>query len=214
MNNKLLVNYLILTVTSLLLGCGGSEKDENKSDAQSGSTPAGQKYMINTKESVITWEGSMLIASAEEHAGYVYPSKGELILDKGQLVGGSVEIDMNTIEYKDRQHKNSPVMHLKSPDFFDVEKFPTAAFVITGVAPANDGNIKVTGNLTIKGITKAVTFPAGIEVKDGVAKASGKLVIDRTEWGIRYKSGKFYDIIADETVSDDIELLMEIVAGK
>src|SRR6218665_2288064 len=131
MKSKLTIRYLVLIVAPLVFGCGGSAKDENKSNAASVSAPAGQKYMINTKESVITWEGSMLIASAEEHAGYVYPSKGELILDKGQLVGGSVEIDMNTIEYKDRQHKNSPIMHLKSPDFFDVEKFPTAAFTIT-----------------------------------------------------------------------------------
>jgi polyisoprenoid-binding protein YceI len=214
MNNGLLVDYLTLIIAFLLFGCGGAAKEENKNNASAGSVSQGQKYMINTKESVVTWEGSMLIASKEEHAGYVYLSKGELLIEKDQLVGGTFEIDMNTMEYKDKQHKNSPIMHLKSPDFFDVEKFPTSAFVITGVAPANDGNIKVTGNLTIKGVTKAVTFPAGIEVKDGMVKANGKLVIDRTEWGIRYKSGKFYDIIADEIVSDEIEFLMEIVAGK
>ena len=74
--------------------------------------------------------------------------------------------------------------------------------------------IKVTGNLTIKGITNSVTFPAEIEVKDGIVKANGKVVIDRTQWGIRYRSGKFYDNLADNAVSDDIEIRMKIVAKK
>ena len=72
--------------------------------------------------------------------------------------------------------------------------------------------IKITGNLTIKGVTRTVTFPAKMEVKDGILKANGKLIIDRTDWGIRYRSGKFYDIVADEIVSDDIEFYMNILA--
>ena len=101
--------------------------------------------------------------------------------------------------------------HLKSADFFDVEKFPISAFVITQVASEN---INVTGILTIKGIMQTVTFPVKMEVKGGVVTAIGNVIIDRTKWDVRYKSGKFYDIIADETVSDDIEFLMKVVAGK
>jgi polyisoprenoid-binding protein YceI len=118
------------------------------------------------------------------------------------------------LKYKDKEHKNSPVKHLKSPDFFDVEKFPISTFAITKVASVGGENIKVTGNLTIKGVTNPITFPARMEVKDGVARANGKVVIDRTEWGIRYRSGKFYNKLADQTVSDDIELQMKIVAKK
>jgi polyisoprenoid-binding protein YceI len=72
--------------------------------------------------------------------------------------------------------------------------------------------IRITGDLTIKGVTRPVTLPAKMKVKDGILKANGKLIIDRTDWGIRYKSGKFYDIVADEIVSDDIEFHMNIVA--
>ena len=99
------------------------------------------------------------------------------MIEKGQLVKGTVEVDMNTIEYKDKESKNTPVHHLKSPDYFDVEKFPISTFSITKVAYAVRGNINVTGNLTIKGITNPVTFPAKIEVKDGIVKANGKLII-------------------------------------
>ncbi|RAJ75113.1 YceI-like domain-containing protein [Chitinophaga dinghuensis] len=57
-----------------------------------------------------------------------------------------------------------------------------------------------------------VTFPAKIQVKDGIVEANGKLVIDRTQWGIRYRSGKFYDNLADQAVWDEVELLMKVVA--
>jgi polyisoprenoid-binding protein YceI len=136
------------------------------------------------------------------------------MIEKGQLVGGTVEIDMNTIEYKDKENKNTPVNHLKSPDYFDVEKFPISTIAITRVASVSGKTIKVTGDLTIKGVTHPVTFPAKMEVEEGIVKANGKVIIDRTDWGIRYRSGKFYDILADQTVSDDIELLIKIVAKK
>ena len=204
MNNKISLAYLILIVAPLVFGCSGPAKEENKNNTSASSLSMGQKYIIDTKESVVTWKGSMLLSS-EEHIGYVYISKGELMIDKGQLVGGTVEIDLNTIEYKDKENKNTPVNHLKSPDYFDVEKFPISTFAITEVASVSDKTMKVTGNLTIKGNTHSVTFPAEMEVKDGIVKANGKVIIDRTDWGIRYRSGKFYDNLADQAVSDDIE---------
>jgi polyisoprenoid-binding protein YceI len=212
MNNKLSTTYLLLITVPLFFACRGPVKEESTTSA--GSVSQGEKYRVDTKESVLTWEGSMVFGFEEEHIGYVHLSKGELMIEKDQLVGGIFEIDMNTIEYKDKENKNTPIKHLKSPDYFDVEKFPIATFSITKVAYAVRGNIKITGNLTIKGITKAVTFPARMEVKDGIVKANGKLTIDRTDWGIRYRSGKFYDNLADQAVSDEVEIQMKIVAKK
>jgi len=213
MNNKLSITYLVLMSASLLFGCGESATKGNDNTSAS-AVSLGEKYRIDTTESVVTWEGSMLFSFEKEHIGYVHLSKGELMIEKGQLVGGAVEIDMNTIEYKDKEDKNTPIKHLKSADYFDVEKFPTSAFTITKVESVIRDNIKITGNLTIKGITNEVTFPARIEVKDGLVKANGKLTFDRTAWGIRYRSGKFYDNLADQAVSDDVQLEMKIVAGK
>jgi polyisoprenoid-binding protein YceI len=136
------------------------------------------------------------------------------MIEKGQLVGGTVEVDMNTIEDKNHGSDNGMVNHLKNPDFFDVKKFPFSTIAITGVAAINEENKNITGNLTIKGITHPVTFPAKMESKDGVVKADGKLVIDRTDWGIRYRSGKFFDNLADKTISDSIEFNIKIVAKK
>ena len=220
MNNKISITYLILSIVAFFFGCRGPVpvKEENKNNASSDSLSlehvAGEKYIIDTKESVLTWEGSMVFGFEGKSIGYVYISKGELMIKKGQLVGGTAEIDMNTIEYKDTANKNTPIKHLKSPDFFDVEKFPISTFAITKIESVNvrSKTIIVTGNLTIKGITNPVTFPAKMEVKDGIVRANGKIVIDRTQWGIRYRSGKFYDNLADQAVSDDIEIQMNIVA--
>ena len=133
------------------------------------------------------------------NTGYVYISKGELMIEKGQLVGGTVEVDMNTIEDKDHRSDNNLVNHLKDPDFFDVKKFPFSTIAITRVESTNNENKTVTGNLTIKGITHPVTFPAKIEVKGGIVKANGKLVIDRTKWDVRYKSEKFFINLLNKT---------------
>lgn len=213
MNNKLSINFLILVIASLSFSCNKPVKEENINNALTSPVSQGQKYIIDTTESVITWKGSMLFDIDEEHMGYVYISKGELMIENDQLMGGTAEIDMNSIEYGDKENKNTPIKHLKSLDYFDVEKFPISTIAITKVESLR-GHTLVKGNLTIKGVTKPVSFPVKMEVKDGIVKVNGKLIIDRTNWGIRYRSGKFYDNLADQTVSDDIELYMKIVAKK
>jgi polyisoprenoid-binding protein YceI len=218
MNNKISIAYLILIIAPLFSAFRGPVAWENENNASAIFTShrpaANAKYFIDKKESVVTWKGSMLFASENAHIGYVYILKGELMMKEGQLVDGTVEVDMNTIADKDHGSENNLVHHLKSSDFFDVKKFPISTFAITKVASANGGNIEVTGNLTIKDITHAVTFPVKIEHKDGTVTANGKVVIDRTKWDVRYKSGKFFDNLADEAISDDIEFDMKIVAKK
>jgi len=214
MNNSLSITYLILIIASLFVSCRGSVKEDKKNNTSIVSVAVGEKYSIDTAQSVITWKGSMLLASKEEHVGYVHLSEGELMVEKGQLVGGKVEINMRTIEYKDKENKNTPIQHLKSPDYFDVEKFPVSKIIITSVSSASGKTIKVSGDLTIKDVTRPVSFPAKMEIKDGILTAEGRLIIDRTDWGIRYRSGKFYDVLADEIVSDDIEFYMKIVANQ
>lgn len=215
MKNKLSPAYLILIITSLFFGCHEPVKKENKNNTSASSLSlhgGDEKYVaIDTKESVVTWKGANSFGS---HEGDVYISKGELMIENGQLTGGTVEIDMNTIGEKTFGSSSGLVKHLKSPDFFDVRKFPASAIAITGVASINDEDKSITGNLTIKGITHPVTFPAKVAIKDGIVNANGKLVIDRTKWDVRYNSGKFYDNLADETISDSIEFNIKIAAKK
>jgi len=217
MNQKLFIAYLTLIIALLLFSCGGPAKEENENNSSASSVSlhvGSEKYvLIDTKESVVTWRGYNL-NGLNSQTGYVYISKGELLIEDGELMGGIVEVDMNTIEDKKHGRDNKLVNHLKDPDFFEVEKFPFSTIAITSVASINDENKNVTGNLTIKGITHPVTFPVKMEIKEGTVKANGKLVIDRTLWNVRYKSGKFYDNLANQAMSDSIEFHMEIVARK
>jgi polyisoprenoid-binding protein YceI/streptogramin lyase len=186
-----------------------------------------RKYILDTKQSVVIWKGSMLFGDGTS-TGDVDILKGELLIENRHLVGGEVEIDMNTIEQKFDDQRP----HNKLPEFFDVKKYPVSAFAITKVETVNDGkipgrngnmtiegiaNMKITGNLTIEGITKAVTFPARMYFKDGMdgtVVLNGTLIIDRTDWGIDYRSEKFFDEAGDLTISDDVKLLMKIIAKK
>jgi polyisoprenoid-binding protein YceI len=216
MNCKISLAYLILVIAPLFSACRGPQVKENENDASASFVSLRpveneKKYFIDKKESVITWKGSSLQGS---HTGYVSLSKGELVIEKGQLVGGAVEVDMNTIADELHNSNNNLINHLKDPDFFDVKKFPISTFGIIKIAPSDGENINVTGNLTIKGITHAVTFPAKVDVKERTITANGKVTIDRTQWDVRYRSGKFYDNLADQTISDDIEFDMKIVAKK
>ena len=215
MNNKKSLSYVILIIAPLFFGCGGPVKEEtiNNAPAIPLSLHVGDEkyFIIDTKQSVVTWKGSSVQGA---HSGYVYISKGELMIENGQLLGGRAEIDMNTIEDSDHGRDNNLIMHLKDPDFFDVKRFPFSTIEITKVVSINGENKTITGNLTIKGIAHPVTFPAIIGFKDGIVKATGKLIIDRTKWDVRYNSGKFYDNLADRTISDSIEFQVKIIAKK
>jgi polyisoprenoid-binding protein YceI len=215
MNKNISISFLIFIFSIIFFGCRGTVKKENKkSDSASTISIHGgdEKYIkIDTKESVVTWKGSSVQGA---HTGYVYISKGELMIENGQLMGGTVEVNMSTIEGDDHRSDNNLINHLKDPDFFDVKKFPISTIAITKAELTNGEDTEITGNLTIKGITNSVTFPAKLEVNDGIVKANGKLVIDRTLWNIRYNSGKFFANLADETISDSIEFNIKIVAKK
>ncbi|MEZ0538719.1 two-component regulator propeller domain-containing protein [Fibrella arboris] len=197
-----------------------------------------KKYSLDTKQSIIVWRGSMLLGGWDgstflgegTRTGNVGLLKGELLVENRQLVGGAVDVDMNTIEQKLDDNERS---YNKFPPFFDVKKFPVSTFTITKVDTGNaantnvppdgsirvttEGNIKVTGNLTMEGITKAVTFPAKMHFKDGMdgtLEMNGTLIIDRTDWGIDSGSEKLFFKSGDGTISDDIKLFIKIVAKK
>jgi polyisoprenoid-binding protein YceI len=218
MNNKRSFVYLILVLSPLFAAYRGPEATENKNKASASlisfSEVTNGKYEIDKDESVVTWKCSMAFADKGGHNGFVSLSKGVLTIEKGQLAGGTFEVDMNTIADEHHRVDNNLVNHLKKPDFFDVKQFPFSTFTITRVAPSNSDSTNVTGNLTIKGITHEVTFPANINVKGRVVYANGKVTIDRTQWDVRYRSGKFFDNLADNAISDDIEFEMTIVAKK
>ena len=162
---------------------------------------------INKSASSIGWLAKKVTG---EHNGTVGISAGALNVDGNKLVGGNFTIDLKSIkdlDITDANYNQKFIGHISSGDFFEVEKFPTATFVITKVA----GN-QVTGNLTVKGITKSITFPAEIAVKGGKLSAKANITIDRTDFNIRYGSKKFFESIGDKAIYDDFALIVSLVS--
>jgi len=156
-----------------------------------------------------------------QHNGTVKLAKGTLNLDGTKLTGGNFVMDMTSIKDVDitnEDYNNKLTGHLKSEDFFSVEKNPTSTFIITKATPlaqakAGEPNYSVTGNLTIKGITNPVTFPATVKVNGSNAEAMAKIDIDRTKYDIKYRSG-LIGTAADKIIDDTFTLEVKLVAGK
>ncbi len=89
--------------------------------------------------------------------------------------------------------------HLKSADFFDVEKHPKATFESTAIAANDDGTYTLTGNLELRGITKQISFPATIEIDDNGFSATAEFALNRMDFDIKYP-GKPDDLIRDEVL--------------
>jgi polyisoprenoid-binding protein YceI len=167
-------------------------------------------YTVDVAKSSITWIGKKVAGS---HNGTISLKSGSLNVNGKNLVGGSFVIDMNSI--KDADGSARLEGHLKAEDFFGTAKNPTSTFTITKVA-GSGANVTVTGNLTIKGITKPISFPATFAVNaDGTVSAlAGKIVVDRTQYDIKYGSKSFFDSIGDKAIDDNFEIGVKIVASK
>jgi len=162
----------------------------------------GETKTIKTAESKVVWTGKKVTG---QHTGNIDIKSGSLDFDKGMLTGGTIVIDMNSIACTDLGEDGARKLegHLKSDDFFGVSAHPTATLKITDVNAGNAGEgYNVTADITIKGITKSISFPAQIDAN----KATAKMTIDRTDFDVRYGSGSFFDNLGDKTIYDDFEL--------
>jgi len=165
---------------------------------------------VNAENSKLEWLGKKVTG---EHSGTIKVNTGSLVLSDGEIVEGSFVVDMTSIantDIEDEGYKAKLEGHLKSDDFFGVEKFPESKFEITKATKMGDGNYKVTGNITIKGITEQVEFMVNLHKHDATVHVSGKMTIDRTKFNIRYGSGSFFDNLGDKTIYDDFELNLDL----
>ena len=164
-----------------------------------GSTAAGVKYVLSPS-SEINFVGSKVTGS---HEGGFKSFTGSFTVADGQLVGSDhhVIIDMNSV-WSDNEKLTA---HLKNEDFFHVEKHPESKFQLTSVKESGEGQYEVSGNLTLTGTTKNITFPATATLEEGKAKVHAKFDINRKDFGIAY-AGMADDLIRDEVV---VELKLE-----
>ena len=167
-----------------------------------------QSQKINTEKSTINWLGKKI---GGQHEGLINVKSGELEEKGGKIVSGSFVIDMTSItntDLTDASYNQKLVGHLKSDDFFGIEKFPTANLNITKATKFSNGKASVTGDVTIKGKTETITFDI---VKKGNIY-SAKIEIDRSKHDVRFGSTSFFDSLGDKAIDDlfilDIKLVV------
>ncbi|MCJ8164184.1 YceI family protein [Pontibacter sp. E15-1] len=178
---------------------------------------AASTLAVNTAESSMTWNAKKFGGA---HTGTVKLASGTLAVNGNKLVGGSFAIDMASIDNTDitnADFNKKLTDHLKSEDFFSVEKHPTSTFKITKVQPvanakAGEANYTLTGDLTIKGITNPVTFPAVVRIDGKSAVATAQIALDRTKWDVKYRSG-LLGTAADKVIDDEFNVDLRLVAG-
>jgi polyisoprenoid-binding protein YceI len=209
----------ILLIAFVIASCGESQNANrnaasNKDNVElTGATNSGTQTTVDVNNSIVNWKASKVTG---KHNGTVKIKDGTLYVQNGQVTGGNFNIDMTTIAVSDLTGESNQKLtgHLKSNDFFSVENNPTSSFVITEIGPGTNGATNtIKGNLTIKGITKPIQFPANIQVNNGKVTAKASFDIDRTEYDIKYGSGKFFEGIGDKAIHDNFNIELDLVTN-
>ena len=169
-------------------------------------------FVVDAAKSTCKWTGKKVTGS---HWGNIKIASGVIYAENGNVKNGSVQIDMKSIEVKDLEPAKGGdklLGHLKSEDFFSVDKNPTAKLDIKSVTAAANG-VTCVADLTIKGITKEITFPATIAYMDNVMIVSADFKIDRTKWDIKYGSGSFFSDLGNKAIDNDFEVSIKLEAA-
>lgn len=204
---KLVVSLVV--IASVLTACKNEKKEvvETK-EAKEVEVNVAELNNVDLSTSMITWKGYKPTGS---HNGTVAMQDADLLIEDGSLKAGEFTIDMNTIKVEDIPADNEGNAklrgHLTSADFFDVATYPTSKFVITNVEKKEGNKVHVTGNLTIKDVTKSVTIPAMMSTANGVTTLESEtFMIDRAEFNVKYGSKSFFDDLKDKFINDDMEM--------
>ncbi len=164
---------------------------------------------IAVKSSSINWEGKKIVGG---HVGTIAIKDGQLTVENNKIVGGEFTIDMPSMVCTDAAKLTA---HLKNEDFFDVNKYPTAKFVITKVDNSK-AKPELTGNLTIKDKTKSISFPISIsnQSANGLEAEAIDVKVNRLDFDIRYGSSSFFADLGNRAIADEFILNIKIKAIK
>jgi len=200
----------IAVTAALIASCKGEKKEKIEVKEEVKVEKVVAVNNVDVTASSLTWKGTK---PGGAHNGTVALKESSLLIEDGAITGGEFTVDMTTIKNLDIENPKSAanlVSHLSDTDFFDVAKYPTAKFVITSVAD-NDGKLAVTGNLTVKDVTKSITIPAALSEAEGIYTfKSDTFNIDRADFNIKYKSKKFFDNLKDKFIDDLVEMSFEV----
>ncbi|KPH12727.1 YceI family protein [Chryseobacterium sp. ERMR1:04] len=206
MRKKLFSFAIPALFTAVVVVSCNKDKPLTSESNEVATTKDGSQYTLDTLNSKVEWKGYKVFKSENtSHFGTIKFESGDVTVKDGKLESGKFVADMNSltsVDLKDDADQLGKLNgHLKSGDFFEVEKFPTASYEITKVTPVAEGdyNTLLDGNLTIKGITKLASFKANVSVKNGeVSVATEPKDIKREEFGVKFQAPAENGVIKDE----------------
>lgn len=191
--------------------------ESSEESSARGIRPQVGSYSVIAEESLITWSAGKPLIAGYVHTGTLNVVSGTIEVGDA-TAGGSFVIDMASVKVTSlgggKEGRESQLeAHLKRDDFFGVETYPTGSFTITSVIPTDGENLyTVTGNLTLKDITKEVTFVANIYEEEDRLHAHADFTINRTLWGITFASASIFDNLANNAIGDDVTLSLKLIA--
>ena len=161
-----------------------------------------QEMILDEKNSSLKWTGKEI--TTKTHYGSLKFKKGKISMNGEKIISGTFIVDMKSLNCQDLSGKSKNYLesHLKSEDFFWVDNYPEASLIIKSSVLTNDGSYLAKGDITIKGITQPISLNISIQNKGGKAK----LIFDRTNHNVTYRSGNFFQNLGDKLIYDDIEI--------
>lgn len=223
MKHTFKLSAIALSLTALTFAsCENAPKGDDAAvtEEQTAAATTGATYAVDTTGSHVRFTGNGV---GKNHPGKFKVSEGNLAVTNNAVTGGNFTIDINSMDMEEEGEMIDGKLrpHLLAADFFDAEKFKTAKFEITKVEPytadANNksvvagANATVSGNLTLKDVTKNVTFPAKIDVSESGVNAKANFDIDRTQWGMSYGNDKS---LGDKAISETVNIELDVKANK
>jgi len=203
---------LIFALALILAACSDPTRDMEKAQTgdavEENGNSAAETYTriaLTTANTDIQFLGSKVTGS---HIGGFHKYEGHAIVEEGSVRQVEVVIDLDSMWSDDKEDNNKRLTdHLKSDDFFDVENHPTARFASTSITARDDGRHDITGNLTMRGTTRSVTFPATVAYTDGKLTVDAEFVINRQDWNIHFAG------MQDDLIRDTVGLTLKVNAG-
>jgi polyisoprenoid-binding protein YceI len=195
-----LLKYFVPALAVLSLGAFASDSKMSKT------------YKVDTTKSKVIWTGKKVTG---QHQGTINVRKGNLKFDGSNLVGGEFIMDMTSISTTDLsgEWKDKLDGHLKNDDFFATTKHKDAKLVVKSAQFGKGGHWDVTGDLTIKGVTKPIMFKTTVNMKGKTLMAVADIKFNRLDYGVKYNSGKFFKGLGDKMIYDDVELKVNLTAN-
>ena len=202
----------VVIISTVLFSCKGEKKEKIIVNEEVKVEKTNLVNNLDLTTSVMTWKGTKPTGSQN---GTVSFTSGGMVVENGVLKEGEFLINMSTIKNIDMAGSEGAgkiEKHLKAPDFFDVALYPTSKFVITSALEV-EGNMAVTGNLTIKDVTKSITIPASVSTVDGVTTFKSELFnIDRADFNVKYGSKRWIEGLKDKFIDDLVEMSFTVVS--